>query len=273
MEPIPRPRAVPDEMDVVSVGYTPVKGTRHLMRTAPVFDGTGPVDDRRFCLVDAERHRVLRTVEHPSLIAVVARLQAGGVLEVTLPDGRTVREAPTPSGVTLACDYWGRSVGLTLLDGPHAALLSSWLGRPVRLAAAPRGGVVYGAPISLVATASLRDLGERAGHPDLVAQASRFRATFLVETARPYEEEAWQGEEVRLAGLTVRIGEPIPRCALIDVHPCTGRRDAHLLKSLAGYRRGDPDGAPPFGVYGHVVAAPARTDLGPGPVQPSRCPG
>ena len=33
----------------------------------------GPVDDRRWCLVDPARDRVLRTVENPTLLAAVAR--------------------------------------------------------------------------------------------------------------------------------------------------------------------------------------------------------
>lgn len=244
----------PATLDVRTVGFTPIKGTRHLAQPTPAFDDTGPVDDRRYCLVDVHHRRVLKTVEHPSLIAVTAR-RHGDLLETTLPDGRSVRTAPEPSGETLTCTYWGRPVELRLTRGPHDALLSSWLGRHVRLAEAPRGAVVYGAPLTIVATASLHDLAARAGHPDLLAEASRFRATLLIETDAPYVEETWHERETRMGGVRVRIGAPVPRCAVIDLDPRTGRRNGRLLKTLASYRRSNAAGEPHFGVYAQIVGA------------------
>jgi len=244
-------------LDVRSVGFAPVKGTRHLPRPDASFDVDGPVGDRLYCLVDTARRRVLKTVQTPSLLAVVADLD-GPSLALTTPDGVTVRAVPEPTGEVFVCDYWGWPVTLSLLAGPHAGLLSRWLGRPVRLALAPRGGVVYGAPVTIVATASLRDLGDRAGHPDLVAEASRFRATFVVETETPYVEETWSGHEVVANGVRLRVGAPVPRCAVVDLEPCTGRRGSGLLKALAGYRPRNDAGEPYLGVYAEVVAAPTR---------------
>jgi uncharacterized protein YcbX len=246
-----------DLLDVRSVGFTPVKGTRHVRQAAPQVDADGPVGDRLYCLVDTERRRVLKTVENPGLLAVVAR-RSGPLLSLTTPDGSSVHAAPERSGETLVCGYWGRPVDLALLDGPHAGLLSERLGRPVRLALAPRGGVVYGSPVTIVATASLRDLGERAGHPRLVAEASRFRATYLVGTDVPYVEETWLGREMVADGVRLRIGPPVPRCAVVDLDPETGRRRGGLLKALAAYRPGNTAGEPHFGVYARVVADSAR---------------
>jgi len=244
-------------LDVRSVGFTPVKGTRHVPQPEASFDADGPVGDRLYCLVDTERRRVLKTVQNPSLLAVEARWD-GTTLALATPDGPTVRAVPEPAGETLVCSYWGRPVELALLDGPHAELLSRWLGRPVRLALAPRGGVVYGASVTLVATASLDDLGGRAGHPDLVAEASRFRATFVVETEVPYVEETWSGREVVADGVRLRVGAAVPRCAVVDLDPDTGRRGSGVLKALAAYRPGNAAGEPYFGVYAEVVEASAR---------------
>jgi uncharacterized protein YcbX len=244
-------------LDVRSVGFTPVKGTRHVPQPEASFDADGPVGDRLYCLVDTERRRVLKTVQNPSLLAVVARLD-GPALGLTVSDGPTVQAVPEPTGETSVCDYWGRPVALSPLDGPHAGLLSRWLGRPVRLALAPRGGVVYGAPVTVVATASVRDLGDRAARPGLVAEASRFRATFVVETEVPYVEETWTGREVVADGVWLRIGAPVPRCAVVDLDPDTGRRGSGVLKALAAYRPGNGAGEPYFGVYAEVVAAPVR---------------
>lgn len=241
-----------DQLSVLSLGYAPVKGTRHRARADAVLDDHGPGGDRMYCLIDVERRQVLRTVQNPRLIAVDASLH-GPVLDVALPDGRSVSAPPEFLGETLTCDYWKREVALELTDGPHAALLSDWLDRPVRLARATRGEIVYGAPISIVATASVADLGERIGHPGLVDQAARFRATALIDTDEPYSEETWQGREMTLGDRRIVIGAPIPRCAVMDLDPVTGERNGRLLKTLAGYRPMNDAGEPVFGVYARIV--------------------
>ena len=169
-----------------SAGFAPVKGMRHLAHGRVELDERGPVGDRSWCVADPERGVVLRTVQHPSLIAVVAD-QFGEELSLTLPTGESAAARPEPSGETLACDYWGRSVELSLLHGPHSELMSSWLGREVRLAAAPRGGVVFAGAVTIIGTASLQELAERAHHPALLEEAARFRATLDVPqfTIRP----------------------------------------------------------------------------------------
>ncbi|GAA2147176.1 hypothetical protein GCM10009844_24150 [Nocardioides koreensis] len=234
------------------MGFTPVKGLRHTPYDAVVLDEHGPVGDRVFCLVDVPRRRVLRTVQNPTLVAVRPRWD-GHVLDLVLPSGETASAAPTVSGERITCDYWGRDAELDLLDGPHAALASSWLGSPVRLAAAPPGAVVYGAPVSVVSLASLRDLADRLARPELVTEAARLRATVVVDTDEPWvewawAEEAWAGRTLRLGAATVRVNAPIPRCAVIDLDPVTGVASAPLLKALAG-RSGSLD----LGVDAHVV--------------------
>lgn len=246
-----------DVAEVHSVGFAPIKGTRHLLQPDAEFDDQGPVGDRCYCLVDVSTQRVLRTVQNPELVAVVARLH-GDKLETTLPDGSSVTAVPETTGETLTCDYWGRPVEAALTQGPHEALLSSWLGRSVRLAKVPRGDVVYGEPVTIVATASIRDLAGRLEYPDLIAQASRFRATILIETEIPYIEETWHGRVMSMGGTRVRIGEPILRCAVIDLDPVTGVRGPRLLKTLADYRGGNEKGEPFFGVFARIVDPPER---------------
>ncbi len=246
---------------VVSVGFTPVKGLRHTSYDAIGLDAHGPDGDRAFCLVDVARRTVLRTVTHRSLLAVTARWD-GVSLDLALPTGETASGAPAPTGEQVTCDYWGRSVTHELTDGPHAALLSSYLGKDVRLAASPRGGVVYGAPVSLLTTASLRDLGERTGRTDLLATSARFRMTMLVEAGgEPYAEDGWSGRELAVGDAVVRVAGPVGRCGVIDLDPTTGAKDGSLLKALSRYRPAT-DGEPWFGVDAHVVT--------PGTVRPTR---
>ena len=240
---------MPAEPVVRAAGFAPVKGMRHLSLPSVELDERGPVGDRAWCLVDVVARRVLRTVQHPSLVGVVARV-SDGVLSMTLPSGESVADVPEPAGEVVACDYWGRTVELELTSGPHAALVSRFLGQDVRLAAAPRGGVVFGSPVTLVGTASLRDLSTRVGR---LVEAARLRATLVVETDEPYVEDTWLGAEVAVGEAVLRVGGPIPRCAVIDHHPGTGEKDARLLKALVTSRPTNAVGEPMFGVYADVV--------------------
>lgn len=240
-------------LTVRSVGFAAVKGTRHLARREVVLDERGAVGDRSLCFVDVERARVLRTIQHPGLLSVRATL-GDGRLTLDLPERGTVDGPLAAAGERLACDYWGRSVDLELLDGPHATAMSEHLGRPVRLARAPRGAVVFADPVTLVGTASLRDLAERVGDPAVSAEAARFRPTLVVDTDEPYVEESWTGAEVQVGGATLRVGVPIPRCAVIDHHPDTGVKDRPLLRALAGHRPTNRSGEPMFGVFAQCVS-------------------
>nr|WP_246321888.1 MOSC domain-containing protein [Nocardioides panzhihuensis] len=244
-------------MKVVRAGFAPIKGTRHLAHDRLVLDDLGVVGDRGFALVSVDtsapsRGRVLRTVQHPSLVAVRAEV-AGGGLEIELPGGETVSAEPVVTGESIICDYWGREVELELLDGAHSELFSRWLGRPVRLARARRGDVVFAGAVSMVTTASLADLARRVGDEAALA-AARFRPNLVVETEEPYAEDTWLGREVQVGVARLRIGVPIPRCAVIDIHPETGERDVRLLKTLASHRPLNRAGEPAFGVFAEVVA-------------------
>jgi len=247
---------MPAELVVRQAGFAPVKGMRHLALDAVDLDERGAVGDRSHCLVDVEEARVLRTVQHPALIGVVARV-GGDVLTLALPTGEAVAARAARSGRTLTCDYWGRPVDLELTDGPHAALLSDWVGRRVRLAAAPRGGVVFADPLTIVGTASLRELARLTGHDALAGQAARFRATLVVETDTPFVEDTWAGRDVAVGEATVRIGGPVPRCAVVDHHPETGAKDVRLLRALARERPTNRAGEPMLGVYA-TCARPGR---------------
>lgn len=243
---------MPETLVVRRAGFAPVKGMRHLALDVVDLDEQGPVGDRTHCLVDVAERRVLRTVQHPRLMGVVARAVGDG-LALTLPSGSSASGPATPSGHVVACDYWGRTVDVVLTEGPHAGIVSDFLGTPVRLAAAPRAGVVFGDPITVVGTASLRALGVPDGE-------ARFRATLVVETEEPWVEDSWQGQDRTVGGATIRIGGPVPRCAVIDHHPVTGEKDARLLRALVRDRPTNRAGEPMLGVYATCVA-PGRVEV------------
>src|SRR6476469_9902358 len=147
---------------VARLSLTVVKGTAHRHPRALAIDLDGPRDARRFCLVDPQLARVLRTVENPRLVGCWAAFD-GTNLSLGLPDGRQA-SAPVQTGESLTADYWGRTAALSVVEGPWAALMSAYLGQQVVLAqVATAGQVVFGGPVTLITTSTLRELGRRLG--------------------------------------------------------------------------------------------------------------
>jgi uncharacterized protein len=217
----------------------------------------GPVGDRVFCLVDPSRRRVVRTVENPSLLRACARWKAG-VLSVDL-DGDTFEGVPGLSGQRLDVDYWGRSTAVQCCDGPWADVYSQYLGYDVVLARSVTAGeVVYGASVTMVTTASMRRLFQRLG-ADI--DSARFRSTFLVDTgdSTAHVEDSWVGRALRVGAATVRVRGVVPRCAVLDLDPVTGRGDAPVMGELSRYRQSQ--GEVTFGVDA-VVTVPGKVRTG-----------
>lgn len=242
-------------MRVARVGFTPLKGGRHVTHGSVELSATGPVGDRAFCLVDPATDRCLRTVEHPTLLQARAAWD-GTVLSVELPTGTVVGE-PEPTNDVRTADYWGRSAMLRVVDGPWAAAFSAHLGREVLLATAAPGDVVYGASVSLVTSASLARLADEVGvHVD----GARFRATFQLDgdELTPHVEDEWVGRRLRLGTAEIEVRSVIPRCAVVDLGPDSGVPDLALLKALARCRRDRQLG---FGVDA-VVTVPGRVSTG-----------
>lgn len=242
-------------MQVRRLGYAVVKGTRHLARERLTLALDGVEGDRAFCLVDPSSGRVLKTVENPSLTAVEATVGDDGDLALRLPDGTQVSGRPTPTGDLTTVDYWGRSVTARLLDGPHAAALAAYLGRPVRLAATAPGDVVWAGSVSVVTTGALERLRERmraSGATPPAPLDERFRATLTLDAA----DDPVPGTCLRIGTATIEVGRRVDRCAVVDADPATGRRAKPVLAHLERH-----DGLLTFGVDARVVQ-PGRIEVG-----------
>lgn len=239
-----------------------MKGTQHAARLAGNLKGTHLLEDRRLCLVDVAKQQVLRTVQHPQLMALKVFLdECLTTATIVFPDHKSREVLLTPAA-SLVCDYWGRNVELGLLDSSVNADFSRYLGKEVTLALAPAGSIIFGAPFSLLGTATLNELARQLDAPQLVKQDARFRSTFFLETERAFEEEKWSGQIIRLEGeafplhtLEIRVGEPIGRCAVVDSNPISGVRDLKILKHLAHTRPKNTAGEPYLGMYAYALTA------------------
>lgn len=223
-------------MHVARLGASLLKGGRQQLLASAAVTRRGVTGDRRFCFVDLAAARVLRTVENPSLLALRAhtvRDQGARVetLHVDIPCRGTV-SGPVRLGEQVEADYWGRRAALRLLDGPWGDAVGTWLGRPVGLAEALPGDVVYSGALTVTTTGSVAEAARRAGRPatcgrDLLDEAGRWRSNVVVDTgeAPPFTEDAWVGGALRLGGVLVRVRAHVPRCAVVRHRPGTGDRD------------------------------------------------
>ena len=236
-------------MRIQRIGSSPLKGGRHASHEAAEFGLDGPVGDRVFAVVDLERGRVLKTVEHPALMSCEAHW-TDGVLSIVI-GGWPFTARPEPAGRQRELDYWGRPAPVEVVDGPWAAAFSALLGREVALARASRAGaVVFGESVTVVTTSSLRRLSRETGGE---VDARRFRSNLVIDTgdADDHVEDSWAGRELAVGDIRLQVADGIPRCAVIDMHPDSGASGSRLLTTLAGYRH--DAGEIPFGVYARVT--------------------
>ena len=242
---------------VAALAIAPVKGMRLVAVEAVDLRATGPAGDRAFHLRGPDGKGAL-TTRHPKLVQISPAWDPDArELALTFPDGTRVA-APVEHGDAVTTAFYdGRPVPGHVVEGPFAAAISEHIVRRVDLVARDRDEV--GAddfPVTLMSRASLGALGVALG--DDAVDGRRFRMTIVVDGVDAWEEHGWNGREVRVGDAVLRVAEPTPRCVVTTRDPDTGRRDAPVLKALAGLRGKDDV---TFGVWCDVVA-PGRVRVG-----------
>jgi uncharacterized protein YcbX len=237
-----------------SISISPVKGLRLLHPEAVELDDSGIPTDRRFFLV-GETGELVDPSDHGPLLRVVPDYDpVEERLRLTFPDA-TVIEAPADRlGASVVTDVYGRVAEGRRVLGPFDEALSDFAARPVGIVRADRDGAAQDAhPLTMVSTASVRDLGVRGGQGDDL-DARRFRINLEVDDTQPYEEDTWARRPVRIGDATIRVLGQIPRCVVTTLGPDTGEKDFATLTVIAGYRpRIGGRGGLPFGMYAEVV--------------------
>jgi uncharacterized protein YcbX len=243
----------------------PVKGLALRHPDEILLDRHGVAENRRFYLVGPDGQRV-GARECGELFEVEPDYDAAdNRLALRFPDGR-VAEGEVRLGEPLETDFWGRPVRGRVVDGPWAAALSEFAGRPLRLARSdePGAGVDRGTargPVSLVSDASLAELGRQSGAGGPV-DGRRFRMLVGVDGCAPHEEDSWLGLPVRIGEATVRFTGTVGRCVVTTRNPDTGQRDFDTLKAIKAYRGQNPvTGELDMGVFG-IVVEPGRIRVG-----------
>jgi len=248
------------------LSVTPVKALRLSHPREVDLTTAGIPADRRFYLID-EDGGLFDASDHGGLLQIVAEYDpASELLRLTFPDGTAVEGGADRLDGTVTTDFFGRPVTGRVVDAGFAGALSLVLGRPVRLVRVARDGDGQDVhPLTIVSSASVRDIGSRGDRSDL--DARRFRMNLEIDGCDPYEEDSWDGGLVRIGEATIRVRGQVPRCIVTTLGPDTGEKDFTTLNLIARHReRIEGRGGLPFGMYAEVVEA-GRVRIG-DPVEP-----
>lgn len=251
---------------LVRLSVTPVKALRLSHPTEAEITEGGIPGDRRFYLID-EAGALFDATDHHALLRVVPDYEPETErLRLTFPDGSVVEDVADRTGGPRTTDFFGRPVSGRIVHGPFADALSAYVGAPLRFVRADRDGESQDVhPLTIVSSASVRDLGAFGELPDL--DARRFRITLEVDGFEAYEEDTWEWRDVRIGDVTIRVRGQIPRCVVTTLAPDSGERDFRTLNFLARHRpRIGGKGGLPFGMYAAAVRT-GRVRVG-DPVEP-----
>jgi uncharacterized protein YcbX len=250
---------------VARLSLTPVKGLALHHPEEVLLERCGVAANRRFYLV-REDGRLFSGLQHGPLVRVRADWdEAADRLALTFPDGETV-EGSVRLGAPLLTDFWGHRVPGRMVEGPWAAALTHFAGKPLRLVKAdePGGGVDI-EPVTMASEASVEELARRAGRE--AVDGRRFRMLIDLADCRAHEEDTWAGRQVRVGRALLAVLGPVPRCATTTRDPASGLRDFDALRAIEAYR-GRRDGKKiDFGVYARVLE-PGRVRVG-DPLEPA----
>ena len=82
---------------------------------------------------------------------------------------------------------------------------------------------------SLVSRASCERLGEEL---DAEVDPRRFRMLLELDGASSHEGDGWKGRCVRIGEAVLRVGDPLPRCAITTQDLDTGVRTLDTLRAI-----------------------------------------
>ena len=245
---------------VAWISVSPVKGLALRQLDECELTEAGVMGDRQFFLVD-ENDRLVNSKGLGVLQQIVPAYDDAGVLTLTFPDGTAVSDQVRLDGGVEA-QFWGNTVGASVVKGPWSEAISDLVGRSLRLVKPPgpapdrlRSGAA-----TLLGTGSLRAMARQLGVDEV--DGRRFRMNFGIEGLEPHEEDTWIRRRIAIGEAVVIPHGNVGRCVITKQNPDTAVSDLDTLNGLAAYR-GDVEATEPlpFGVHAGVVQ-PGRVRVG-----------
>ncbi|MBW7469624.1 MOSC domain-containing protein [Marinobacter sp. M216] len=233
-------------MNVHSLWIYPVKSLAGIAVGEFALDDFGPVGDRRWMIIDDDRHFVTQR-NHPELARIRVYLVQGNV-EVEIPEQG--RYALRVSEETLRALVWRDWTQALVGQAEASEALSRFCGKSLRFVYMPdesfrrvdaarlqdlrRVSFADGFPLLITNLASLEELNGRLDEP---VEMRRFRPNIVVEGAGPWAEDHWRA--LNVGDNAFDLVKPCSRCVMTTVDPDAGTKDASVqpLRTLSRYRR------------------------------------
>ena len=234
---------MPPALTLSALTLYPVKSCAGIPLQRAVLDRRGLAGDRRWMLVDASG-RFITQRDQPEL-ALIRTQWDGAALTLSAGGERCRGEYPAR--------WLRRHTGLAC----RLVYIPESTRRAVDARYARNGdtvGFADGFPLLLISQASLDDLNARLPAP---VPMDRFRPNLVVSGCTPFAEDGWR--RLRIGGVELDVVKPCSRCAIPGIDQATARRDPHILRVLAGFRR--RDGTVYFG-QNLLHDGPGRLQLG-----------
>ena len=225
----------------------PIKSARGIAINETVVDTSGPLQDRRWMLVDNDG-LFLSQRRLPKMALLSPRFE-GRDLVVEAPDmPPLVIRSWSGEGDRIPVRLWRDQLQLPHPNRNYSEWFSSYLNQPCRLVYLPptvvrpveppynhpnwRVSLADGYPLLLLTQASLDFLNERLPAPVTV---ERFRPNLVIGGGSAHEEDHWR--RLRIGAVELAVVKPCARCSIVLVDPSTGERGIEPLQTLARYRR------------------------------------
>jgi uncharacterized protein YcbX len=225
----------------------PIKSCGGLQLDALQLDACGPVDDRRWMIVD-EDGSFMTQRECARMASIQVTLEPEHlVLSVTARPPLVIQRYPA--------DGHRRNVRVWRWEGPAldcgdeaASWLQNYLGRACRLVRflddvrrpvnpaytrfPSQVRFADGYPLLLIGQASLDDLSQRANR---TLDMRRFRPNVVVDGVPAYAEDGWR--QIKLGEIVADVVKACDRCRITTLDPHTLAIGQEPLRTLATYRR------------------------------------
>jgi uncharacterized protein len=225
----------------------PIKSARGTAVDETPLDISGPVNDRRWMLVDKDG-LFLSQRKLPRLALIDPRFE-GADLVVTAP-GMSPLRIPNwlGEGEWVPVRIWRDQLTLPHPNKVYSEWFSTFLGRTCRLVHLPdmvvrhveppfdqpewRVSLADGYPLLLLTQASLDLLNEKLASP---VGVERFRPNLVISGTAPHEEDTWR--RLQIGSVQLAVVKPCARCSTVLVNQSTAEVGIEPLRTLARYRR------------------------------------
>lgn len=221
----------------------PVKslGPIHLERMT--FDRYGPVNDRRFMLID-DKNKMLTQRGIPEM-AMFHPSISGNLLSIHYKSHSCGFSMTETEGEPIDSVIWGDNIIGEEVNASISAWFSEQLGRSVRLIKQAEN---YKREMDKEFVSDSAEVGFADGFQLLLTQKSsletlalgenenmlRFRPNIVVTGGEAFEEDYWQ--RIAIAHVTLNVVKPCSRCSMPAVNPSDASRQPEVIHALAKKR-------------------------------------